>query len=153
MKPVTNKTDDAIELGGVEIAPASQQTIRTALITEDEKQTIIEDGGVIHFGADVVTVSQAKTNDETKVKDEAGNNSETNDETKVKDEANSDSGEVKHLAYPKSLITAKGFVSGQKKHKSIVESLDNTYSNLLNDNDFAATYPNADIEAFRVEEV
>ena len=137
MKPVTNKTDDAIELGGVEIAPASQQTIRTALITEDEKQTIIQDGGVIHFGADVVTVSQA------------GNNSET----KVSDEANTDSGEVKHLAYPKSLITAKGFVSGQKKHKGIVESLDNTYPNLLNDNDFVEMYPNADIEALRAEEV
>lgn len=137
-KPVNNITSTSVVLGGVEVAAKTQREVRESLITDTEKEAILEKGFVLDFKPMFITVKEAK--DEVTV----GNDTQNNPQNST----------LWHVAYPESCINRAGDVSGHPSKKKKVEGLAELYGeNLLSDNDFASAYPEADIEKHRVEEI
>ena len=130
-KAVNNLTDAPLTMGGVEIKAKSQRIVRESLISDDEKKAIQETGAILTISLDKISVVMKSENDG---KDE--NVTATFDD----------------VAYPIELIKNDGTLNGQPALKAKIDELQEKYKEtILNDVDFKEKYPDADIEAHRVE--
>ena len=137
-KPVNNITSASVTIGGVEVAAKTQREVRESLITDTEKEAILEKGFVLDFKPMLITVKEAKEDVN------AGNGTQNNPQNST----------LGHVAYPASCINRAGEVSGHPSKKKQIEKLNELYGEkLLGDKDFIAAYPDANIEEHRVEEI
>lgn len=144
-KPVNNLSDAPIILGGVEIVDKEQRIVRESLITDEERKAIVEAGNIINFKPTFITVKKAEANLQ-------GGNDANQEQKDVDTTAKDTSIKVAHMAYPSSLINVKGEVSGSPVAKKEIAELQEKHGEkLVSDNAFKELYPDADIEAYRVE--
>lgn len=129
MKSVTNLTSKKQVLAGVEIAPSSQETVREELITQDELSLISEDGNIVTFGRNEITVKKA-------LKEVVKVEIAPTEEVKV---------------YPSNLITEKGNLTGRQDALEEIEKLQAEHGeNILTDSEFEKLYPSSEVEEFRL---
>lgn len=128
-KPANNLTDAPVTLGGVEIEAKGQRVVRESLISDEEKQAIVESGAVIEVKHSGITVS-----------------------VKGKETVVTGTGDITDVAYPAELIKNDGTLNGSPALKAKIAELNEKYGEtILDDKTFAEVHPEADIEAYRVE--
>lgn len=128
-KPVNNLTDAPVTLGGVKIEAKAQRIVRESLISDEEKQAIVDSGAVLEVKHAGITVS-----------------------VKVEETVVAGAGDITDVAYPAELIKNDGTLNGSPALKAKIVELKEKYGEaILDDKTFAEKHPEADIEAYRVE--
>ncbi|WP_294958802.1 hypothetical protein [Sulfurovum sp.] len=125
-KVVNNLTSAPVTIGGIEVGAKTQRAVRESLITEEEKEAISKVGATLTINDSAITIGKA----------EEGNVSTV----------------FSNVAYPAELIKNDGTLNGKPALKAKIEALQEEYGEaILDDASFAAKYPEANIDAHRVE--
>ncbi len=132
LKAVNNLTDSPVTLGGVKIESKEQRDVREENIKEDELKALSQDGVMVEIKYSEINVSKKEK------REDAGKGNITMT--------------FEHVAYPESLIKKDGTLNGKPALKAQIEELNEKYGDkILDDLEFMEKYPEANIEAHRVE--